>query len=325
MAKTGLVQDQRFQKHLAGAGHPERPERLIAIEQALGEAGLTEQCQPLTVQPADIETILRIHSEPYRKRLSEACQEGLPFIDAADSGICPESYDIALLAVGSCLEAVDAVMAGRVHNAFCAVRPPGHHAEADRSMGFCMFNNIAIAAGHLLAKHELSRVMILDFDVHHGNGTQHTFESDGRVFYCSLHGHPAYLYPGTGFAEENGKGKGVCTTLNLPMMPSEGDESYRTAFDEKFLPVAHAFAPEFVLISAGFDAHRDDPLAFIELEDESFDWMTRALCDLAGQHAGGRLISFLEGGYNLPALGRSVVKHVSVLLEHSQSAASSDQ
>ena len=182
------------------------------------------------------------------------------------------------------------------------------------SMGFCMFNNIALAARRLLDDHGIERVLILDWDVHHGNGTQHTFEDDPRVFYCSFHGHPATLYPGTGYAEERGIGAGEGATLNIPMMPHSGDREYRLAFEKQFLPAARRFQPEFLLICAGFDAHRNDPLALIDLETESFEWLTREPLALADELCGGRVVSVLEGGYNLEALGDSVTVHVQELL-----------
>lgn len=182
-------------------------------------------------------------------------------------------------------------------------------------MGFCLYNNVAVAARHLLDRHGLDRVLILDFDVHHGNGTQHSFEDDPRVFYCSLHQHPATLYPGTGYADERGVGAGVGTTLNLPFLPGAGDREYREAFEGAFLPQAHAFAPQFMLVSAGFDAHRDDPLAGINLETLSFEWLSREVTRFAGEVCGGRLVSVLEGGYDLDALGDCAALHVRALLE----------
>lgn len=314
MARTGLLQDARFQQHDTGPYHPERPERLVAMERALRERRLDSACSPIDTTAIDLDLVRRVHSEAYLARLRRACAVGAPIIDVPDSAICPASFDIALLAAGGTLNAVDAVMEGRVDNAFCAVRPPGHHAEHHMSMGFCLFNNIAIAARRLLDHYHLSRVLILDWDVHHGNATQHTFEADPHVLFISLHGHPGIVYPGTGYEYERGTGPGEGYTINIPMLPPSSDEEYRRAFDEKVLPAADRFAPEFVLISCGFDAHRLDPLAPLELETSSFGWMTDLAVDLARRHARGRVVSLLEGGYHLGALGDSTATHIERLL-----------
>ncbi len=315
MADTGLAQNARFQDHLTGPGHPERPERLAHIATVLHEKGLDEACKPVEASPIDMTFVERIHDHAYLERLRRACSDAMPSIDTPDSGICPVSYDIARLAAGGVIQAVDDVMAGRIDNAFCAVRPPGHHAERHCSMGFCLFNNIALAARRLLDDHGLSRVLILDWDVHHGNGTQHTFEDDQRVLYVSLHGHPRFVYPGTGYETERGLGEGEDFTLNLPMMPSSGDKEYRRAFEDPILPAIADFKPQFVLLSAGFDAHRLDPLAPLDLETDSYGWMTDAMVDVAREHCGGKLVSILEGGYNLEALGDSVSLHLERLLD----------
>jgi len=247
--------------------------------------------------------------------LYTACESDRRCIDTPDSTICSASYDIARLAVGGCLSAVDAVMEKRIDNAFCAVRPPGHHAESNRSMGFCLFNNIAIAAKYLLAKHSLARVLILDWDVHHGNGTQHTFECDPHVFFCSLHQHPRYLFPGTGWPHETGQGAGEGKTLNLAFMPHATDHDVMSAFQESFIPAARAFAPEFILASIGFDAHVDDPLASLDLTDDAFAWLTDRTMALADELCHGRFISILEGGYDLDVLSRCCVRHVEILMQ----------
>ncbi len=315
MAKTGLLQDSRFEAHDTGHGHPERPQRLSALRKAFDESGLTEACAAVEVSPVDMGLVRGIHDDQYLERLQRACDDGLPYVDVPDSAICPESFDIARLAAGGVVSAVSEVMAERLDNAFCAVRPPGHHAERDRSMGFCLLNNIALAAAHLIEHHGLSRVLILDWDVHHGNGTQHIFDPDPQVLFISLHGHPDVLYPGTGHAKERGVGEGEGFTLNVPIMPGAGDEAYRRAFDESIEPQVDRFKPQFVLISAGFDAHRLDPLAPIQLETESFGWMTERALEMAKRHGQGRLVSVLEGGYHLESLAASAVLHVSKLLE----------
>ncbi len=314
MAKTGLAQDSLFQKHLTGPDHPERPQRLAAIERRLRETGITEQCVPITSTSIDIELVHRIHDAAYIARAESSCRKNQAFLDTPDSAICAKSFDIACLAAGTVIHSVDLVMEKQLDHAFCAVRPPGHHAEKGISMGFCIFNNIAIATQHLLDKYQLSRVLILDWDVHHGNGTQHLFETDPRVLFISLHGHPSIVYPGTGQDTERGIGDGEGFTLNIPMTPPSSDAIYLAAFNDKVIPLAESFAPEFVLISAGFDAHRLDPLAPIELDTESFGWMTNAMLRIAKQSAQGRLVSVLEGGYHLEALGNSVACHVGKLL-----------
>jgi acetoin utilization deacetylase AcuC-like enzyme len=314
MARTGLAQDERFQQHLTGPGHPERPERLEAIASTLAERKLDEACKPIEVSPVDMKDVYRIHRQSYLNRFMRACETGQPFIDVPDSAICPETYWIARLAAGTAINAVDAVMVGEVDNAFCPIRPPGHHAEHDRSMGFCMINNIALAARRLIDHHGLTRILILDWDVHHGNGTQHTFEATPQVLFISLHGHPTVVYPGTGYETERGVGEGAGHTLNIPMLPHSNDDDYRRAFDDKVHPEIERYAPQFVLIDAGFDAHRMDPLAPIDLETSSYGWMTDRMVEVAKRHCGGRVVSFLEGGYNLRALADSAALHVERLL-----------
>ena len=314
MAKTGLAQDERFQQHDTGTGHPERGQRLAAIAERCAARGYNEACVPIEVSAIEPDVVKKVHAPGYVDRLRKACDDGLPYIDVPDSAICKDSYNTALLAAGTCINAVDDVMAGKINNAFLAVRPPGHHAEHHRSMGFCMFNNIALAARHLQEKHGITRTLILDWDVHHGNGTQHTFERDPRVLFISLHGHPRFTFPGTGTEHERGLGEGDGHTINIPMLPPAGDEEYRKAFDHIILPELERYAPQFVLISAGFDAHALDPLAPLELPTESFGWMTDELVRVANNHAQGRLVSFLEGGYHLEALADCVDLHLARLM-----------
>lgn len=315
MAATGLVQDRRFQAHVTGPGHAERPERLARIETVLSQTGLAGACTPIDVSPVEMSLVERIHDREYLDRIRQACEDRQPFINSDDSAICTKSLEVAVLATGSVINAVHAVMSGVVGNAFCAVRPPGHHAERDRSMGFCLINSIAVAAQYLIDRHKMSRVLILDWDVHHGNGTQHSFEADPQVLFISLHGHPMNVYPGTGYDTERGIGEGEGYTLNLPMMPGTGDEEYRRAFDDVILPRIDEFKPEFVLISAGFDAHRRDPLAPLSLETESYGWMTDEVLAVADRYCDGRLLSILEGGYDLDALGECVSLHLRRLVE----------
>jgi acetoin utilization deacetylase AcuC-like enzyme len=271
------------------------------------EVKLLELPEP---EPVELKWIEQVHPRQYIDRIKHICEIGGGVLDQGDTPVGPGSYEIALLGTGALLQCCDAVMDGTAKRAFAAVRPPGHHAEPDRPMGFCLFSNIAIAARYLQQQHGLHKIAIVDFDVHHGNGTQAVFEADPSVFFVSLHQDPRTCYPGSGYAYETGVGPGEGFTLNLPMPPAADDTQYLKAFDEHVLPAVDAFAPEALLISAGFDAHRDDPLAQVDLSEECFEAMTRQLAHLADARCGGRVISVLEGGYNLRALGRSVVRHV---------------
>lgn len=310
---TALIYDDRFLDHDTGPGHPERPDRLRAVKQHLQSAGLWERLTHLTFEPADMRWILANHDQAYVERLRDACNSGAAFIDAMDSAICAATFDIARLAAGGVLRAVDAVMTGEADNVFCAVRPPGHHAEQDRSMGFCMFNNVAIAARYAIEQYVLERVAIVDFDVHHGNGTQHSFEDRTDVLFISLHEDPQSLYPGTGFVHEAGTGQGAGFTLNMPFEPGADDDRYDTAFNEQVIPKLDAFAPQLVLISAGFDAAASDPLAHQQLTPDCFARMASALHDAADRHCNGKLVSTLEGGYDLNSLAACVAAHLKSL------------
>lgn len=314
MAVTALVLDKHYLLHDTGGDHPECPQRLEAIQQRLHRTGLDRKCLQISPRPATRQQIEWIHAPAYVDHFRQACGNGERDLDSVECPIAPNTYEIALLSAGGVLAAVDAIMAGEVRNAFCAVRPPGHHAERDEAKGFCYFNNIAIAAEHLRRNHGLDRIFILDWDVHHANGTQHQFEDDPHVFVCSIHQHPLTLFPGTGFKEEQGTGPGEGYTLNIPVMPGTGDGTYDHAFQEQILPAMEAFAPQFVLISAGFDAHCLDPLAQINLSTEMFGWMTAEVMKIAHRHAGDRVLSVLEGGYDFRALADSVQLHLKVLM-----------
>ncbi|MDL1891837.1 histone deacetylase [Sphingobacteriales bacterium CHB3] len=314
MSRTAFAYHERFLDHDTGPHHPERPDRLRAILRGLQQLNLLDRLDRLEFEPAADDLLLLNHSRAYVERLAAACDRGDPYIDCPDSAICRESESIARLAVGAVVAAVDAVMTGRADNAFCAVRPPGHHARRDVSAGFCLYNNIAIAARRLQSKHDAQRVMILDWDVHHGDGTQASFEEDPTVLMCSLHEDPRYCYPGTGFAHERGRGPGEGFTVNLPMPVGARDEHYMKAYEDEVLPHAHAFRPEVLLISDGFDAHRDDPLAGVELSDHGFAWLMTQAVALARELCGGRLIVVLEGGYNLGVLERCAAEHLRIIL-----------
>lgn len=299
--------------HDTGKLHPERPARLTAVVNGLKDAGLADRLIPLPPRPAAIEEIATLHDPAHIQRMQEACRRGDRHLDGGDTAACPETCRIALLAAGGVLAGADAILDAKQSRVFCSVRPPGHHAERDRAMGFCLFNNIALAAERFIRKGGMKRVAVVDFDVHHGNGTQHLFEERADVLFISIHQDPRYLYPGTGFAHETGKGPGEGFTLNVPMAPGSGDGEYQQSFEHQILPKLEAYKPQMLLISAGFDAAKEDPLAHIELSDKAFDWMTRRLVEIADRHCGGKLLSVLEGGYNLQALAKCSAAHVKAL------------
>ncbi len=310
---VGLVVDPCFEEHDTGPGHPERPERLRRIRQALVESKLVERCRMIELESADDAMIGRVHDEAHIRRVEQACRDGETLIDSMDTAICADSERVARLAAGSTVALARAVARGELKRGFAAVRPPGHHAERDLAMGFCLFNNVAVIARELTANEGLSRILIVDWDVHHGNGTQHIFEGDADVFYFSLHQWP--LYPGTGAAGEKGKGAGEGATLNCPLPPGAGDAAFLGVLRDRLVPAADRFRPDFVLISAGFDAHVSDPLAGLSVTTEAYREATKILLDLADRHADGRVVSLLEGGYDLDALAESVVTHVSEMVD----------
>ena len=297
-------------EHDNGAGHPERPRRVAAIHDHFESRGLLERLLPLQPEPCPESRLVRVHDSAYIAALKDACARAPVRLDP-DTGVSPGSWNSALLSAGGALAACDAVMTGRASSAFVATRPPGHHAEIDRAMGFCLLNNIAIAARYLQDEFRLSRVFILDWDVHHGNGTQHLFEADDTIFYFSTHQFP--FYPGTGGRGETGQGRGRGFTLNVPMPAGSGDAEYLEVFRRDLLPALERFRPEAILISSGFDAHRDDPLAGMELTEEGYGALTTVVREAADRLCGGRIVSLLEGGYDLGALARSAEAHVVAL------------
>ena len=294
-------------QHDPGPGHPESPARLRAVLAALDRdrfAALDRIEAPL----ASTEALERVHDPAYVARiLASAPAEGVVRLDE-DTVMSPASAEAALRAAGAVVAAVDAALDERASRAFCAVRPPGHHATADQAMGFCLFNNVAVGAAHALAEHGLERVAIADFDVHHGNGTQDIFAREPRVLFVSSHQSP--LYPGSGGADETGVGN----LLNAPLPPGTGSLAFRQTWDEQLLPRLNAFRPQLLLISAGFDAHRADPLAQLQLGADDYAWLTSRLLEIARAHAGGRVVSTLEGGYDLDALATSAAAHVMALV-----------
>lgn len=305
---TRLYTHPVFLEHLTPPGHPERPDRLRALERAL-EAEAFAALDRVEAPLAEEKAVLHAHPAEHLARVKAAIpQEGIAPIDA-DTAVSPKSLEAALRAVGAAMAAVDDVFAGRAANVFVAARPPGHHAEKTTAMGFCLFNNAAIAARHAQAAHGIERVAIVDWDVHHGNGTQDVFWDDPSVLYCSTHQLP--LYPGTGASEETGAGN----IVNVPLAPGSGSDAFRAAFNERVLPAIDAFRPELLIISAGFDAHHRDPLAEINLDEDDFDWATIELMDRADRFAGGRLVSLLEGGYDLQGLAFSAAVHIARLMK----------
>ncbi|CAM5569335.1 Histone deacetylase-like amidohydrolase [Mycolicibacterium aubagnense] len=305
---TRLYTHPIFLEHITPAGHPERPDRLRAIERILDDeafAALDRHEAPM----GDETTVLYCHPKDFVERVRRAIpQEGIAVIDS-DTVASPKTWQAALTAIGAANAAVDDVFTGKADNVFVAARPPGHHAEKTTAMGFCLFNTAAIAARYAQEKHGVERVAIVDWDVHHGNGTQDIFWDDPSVLYCSTHQMP--LYPGTGARNETGAGN----IVNAPLAPATGSDIFREAFNTRVLPAIDSFAPDLVIISAGFDAHHRDPLAEINLVEDDFDWATGQLMDRARRHSSNRLVSLLEGGYDLHGLAFSVAAHVGRLMK----------
>ncbi len=308
--------DPEVLKHDTGPHHPENPRRVASCVDTLRHEGFRVECPSPPART--LAAIERVHPPPYVRRLAEACSLAPPASEAAfllfdspDNPISPLSFAASVRAVSLALAGVDAVLARTSRAVFVAARPPGHHALASEAMGFCFFNTIAVAARDLIATHGLDRVLIADFDVHHGNGTQHLFWEDPRVAYVSVHRFP--FFPGTGSADEAGGGRGRGTTANVPLPAGTGDAAYAGGFVAALERLSERFRPEFVLVSAGFDAHQDDPIGGMRVSTEGFGWMTRALEDVANVFAGGRVVSFLEGGYDDASLGASAVEHVRAL------------
>ncbi len=309
---TGLLTDPIFQTHDTGLGHPESPRRVEWVKAALEEAGLVEKTQPVKIRAAADEELELAHDAGYVALARREIQAGNRMLSTGDTIVCPASLEVAKAAAGGVMNAIDAVVEGELDNAFCAMRPPGHHATANRGMGFCVFNHVAVGARYAQKKHGLERVAIVDWDVHHGNGTQDIFWTDPTVFYFSTHQHP--WYPGTGAGSERGDGLGEGTILNAPFPAGTGMEKIAPAFRDGFLRAMREFQPDLVLISAGFDSRLGDPLGHFRLQDDDFAELTRLMLGLVEETAENRLVSILEGGYNLEGLVSAVTAHLGVLL-----------
>jgi acetoin utilization deacetylase AcuC-like enzyme len=313
MQKTGFISSLEYKRHQTGLGHPERASRIDSVLKAVEVAKLEARLEKIEPRRAGHEDLLRTHTAAYIATAEADVKSGARQLSTGDTAISEDSYDVALLSAGGILAAVDAVMAGKVRNAFCAVRPPGHHATPVRGMGFCLFNNIATGARYAQKKHGIGKILIADWDVHHGNGTQDVFYEDGSVLFFDTHQHP--LYPGTGMADETGAGKGLGCIMNNPFPAGAGRAEVLGAFQNKLVKAVEKFKPEFVFISAGFDSRVGDPLGGFKLTDDDFVELTRVMKTIAKDHAGNRLVSVLEGGYSLEGLGKAAAAHVAALTE----------
>ncbi|MDD4872306.1 MAG: histone deacetylase [Kiritimatiellae bacterium] len=311
MKQTGLICGTIYKEHMPGKAHPESPARYDAAIKGIAEKVTGDRILKIEPRQGTEKDVALCHTHEYIETARQDILSGWGSLSTGDTDVCEKSFDIALMAVGGVLNAVDAVFDGKVRNAFCAVRPPGHHATSERGMGFCIFNNVAIAARYAQKKHGIERVLIADWDIHHGNGTQEIFYEDPSVFYFSTHMWP--FYPGTGSAGEKGTGKGKGFTLNCPMAAGSGRKEYVDAFNEKLVPAMKSFKPEFVLISAGFDGMANDPIGRHLMTALDYAELTGIIMNIASEYAGEKLVSSLEGGYNLSDLTAAVGAHVEYL------------
>ncbi len=309
MNKTGYISDPFYLKH-KNEPHPENPGRLNAIQKNIESSKYYNNLTLIQPRKATIEDIAKVHGTGYIRSVEDSCRNGVRNLDA-DTVISADSYQAALLSAGAGLEALDKILEGTVGNAFCAVRPPGHHAEQNKAMGFCLFNNVGVIARYAQDVKNIQKIFIFDWDVHHGNGTQHSFYKDSSIYYSSIHQYP--FYPGTGGVDETGTGDGLGSNLNLPMRAYSCDADYINAIEHKLIPVIQKFNPDLIIISAGFDAHENDPLAQINLSTDCYGKMTQKLMEIANDVCNGRILSMLEGGYDYSALADSVQLHVETL------------
>jgi acetoin utilization deacetylase AcuC-like enzyme len=310
---TLLYTDPLFLKHDTGRHHPETADRLRSVTAGLEKAGLVKKCTAGVYQPVVEEFVTQVHAAKQVQAVKQVAQHGGGRLDP-DTVVSPDSFQVGLAAAGACIAAVDAVVKGPERTALCLVRPPGHHATPTQCMGFCLFNNIALAARQAKTAHQLTRLLIVDWDVHHGNGTQDIFYEDPELMFFSIHRYGNGFYPGTGAADETGRGRGLGHTINVPIRHGTGRKDYHACFRGALEKAADKIKPELVLVSAGFDAHHSDPIGSLDLEVEDFVTLTRQVLDVARTHARGRLVSCLEGGYNLDALAESVQVHLEELL-----------
>ena len=309
MNKTGYISDPFYLKH-KNEPHPENPGRLNAIQKNIESSKYYNNLTLIQPRKATVEDIAKVHGTGYIRSVEDSCRNGVRNLDA-DTVISSDSYQAALLSAGAGLEALDKILEGTVDNAFCAVRPPGHHAEQNKAMGFCLFNNVGVIARYAQDVKNIQKIFIFDWDVHHGNGTQHSFYKDSSIYYSSIHQYP--FYPGTGGVDETGTGDGLGSNLNLPMRAYSCDADYINAIEHKLIPVIQKFNPDLIIISAGFDAHENDPLAQINLSTDCYGKMTQKLMEIANDVCNGRILSMLEGGYDYSALADSVQLHVETL------------
>lgn len=309
---TSLITSEKYKYHITGSGFPESPERLDAIIDHLESTGLLNELDVVEPNRKDKSFCKLVHDDEYITRVRQACELGASIVDTGDNPISKNSYDTALLAVGGITEAVDRVFTGSANNAMALLRPPGHHAEKGMAMGFCLFNNVAIAARYAQQNYEVEKVVIIDFDVHHGNGTQHIFEADPTVMYVSLHQYP--FYPGSGSADEIGSGDAKGTTVNYPLNLGVGDNEFIDIFDNSLSDKVLKYNPDLIIISAGFDAHVNDPIGGLRVTTEGYHNISKTITKIAGEVCDGKIISALEGGYNLKALAESVETHLKVLV-----------
>jgi acetoin utilization deacetylase AcuC-like enzyme len=311
--KTAYLYDDIYLLHDTGPGHPERAERLTAIDNKIKSREYYDKLVKVEKRKAEFDELEYIHDAEYIQSLKKAIESGIDYLDTGDTVVGKNSFEIALYATGGCLNLCDTIMKGEADTGFCAIRPPGHHAERAKAYGYCLFNNIAISARYIQKKYDIERVAIVDWDVHHGNGTQHSFETNPTVYFFSLHQYP--FYPGSGINTERGIGKGKGFTLNIPMIAGSGDDEYQFAFESSIIPELHKFAPQIILISAGFDAHADDHQANMNLSTESYYQFTKLLQGVAKQYCDNRIIAILEGGYNVKALADSVARVMDAFVE----------
>lgn len=309
MNKTGYISDPFYLKH-KNEPHPENPGRLNAIQKNIESSKYYNNLTLIQPRKATLEDIAKVHGTGYIRSVEDSCRNGVRNLDA-DTVISSDSYQAALLSAGAGLEALDKILEGTVGNAFCAVRPPGHHAEQNKAMGFCLFNNVGVIARYAQDVKNIQKIFIFDWDVHHGNGTQHSFYKDSSIYYSSIHQYP--FYPGTGGVDETGTGDGLGSNLNIPMRAYSYDTDYINAIEHKLIPVIQKFNPDLIIISAGFDAHENDPLAQINLSTDCYGKMTQKLMEIANDVCNGRILSMLEGGYDYSALADSVQLHVETL------------